>query len=108
MVCQATPTRPLPLHVAPPPQNFFRWLEYSLSAAVMHVMIAQLAGVTEIHLLFTIFGLSSATMAYGLLMERQNGRRIPTYTLGDSLGDEPTCDNDRCGLKCGYIRIHRC
>ena len=71
-------------------QNFFRWFEYSLSAAVMHVMIAQLSGVTEIHLLFAIFGLSSSTMFYGWLMERTNGQRIPTYTLSDNGGEAPT------------------
>lgn len=43
-------------------QNPFRWTEYSLSVSVMRVMIAQLSGVTDLHLLFTIFILTATTM----------------------------------------------
>ena len=71
-------------------QNLFRWLEYSLSAAVMHVMIAQLAGVTEVHLIYCLFGLSSSTMFYGWLMEKLNGQRIPTFSLSEDGSEEPT------------------
>eukprot|EP00301_Raphidiophrys_heterophryoidea_P000569 c10284_g1_i2.p1 GENE.c10284_g1_i2~~c10284_g1_i2.p1 ORF type:complete len:262 (+),score=52.65 c10284_g1_i2:67-852(+) len=46
-------------------RNPFRWFEYSISAGIMHVMIAQLAGIFDIHLLFCIFGLTATTMAFG-------------------------------------------
>lgn len=59
--------------------NAFRWAEYAISASIMRVLIAQLAGVTDIHLLFTIFFLTATTMAFGWLMERTNGGRIPCY-----------------------------
>jgi hypothetical protein len=32
--------------------NPFRWIEYSFSASVMHVLIAQLSGIFSVHLLF--------------------------------------------------------
>ncbi|KAL6080523.1 Heliorhodopsin [Balamuthia mandrillaris] len=57
-------------------QNHFRWLEYSLSASLMHVMIAQVSGVTDVHLLFAIFGLTAATMFYGALHEILNASRF--------------------------------
>jgi len=51
-------------------QNPFRWVEYSVSAAVMRIEIAQLSGMMDIHLLIAVFGLASATMLFGLLQER--------------------------------------
>ena len=49
-------------------QNPFRWIEYSLSASLMRVMIAQLSGVTDIHLLFMIFSATATTMLVGGLL----------------------------------------
>eukprot|EP00455_Lapot_gusevi_P049509 TRINITY_DN7030_c0_g1_i1.p1 TRINITY_DN7030_c0_g1~~TRINITY_DN7030_c0_g1_i1.p1 ORF type:complete len:279 (-),score=43.04 TRINITY_DN7030_c0_g1_i1:197-1033(-) len=46
-------------------RNPFRWIEYSLSASFMHVEIAQLAGIFDIHLLACIFGLTMTTMLFG-------------------------------------------
>ena len=46
-------------------QNPFRWTEYALSASLMRVMIAQLSGVTDIHLLFLIFSATATTMLVG-------------------------------------------
>lgn len=51
-------------------QNPFRWIEYSVSAAVMRVEIALLSGVLELHLLIAIFGLTTTTMLFGLLQEQ--------------------------------------
>ena len=53
-------------------QNPFRWAEYSLSASLMRVMIAQLSGVTDIHLLFAIFVLTATTMVMGSVHESTN------------------------------------
>ncbi|CAN0417373.1 unnamed protein product, partial [Phaeothamnion confervicola] len=33
------------------------------------------SGITDIHLLFSIFGLTATTMLFGSLFERQNGDR---------------------------------
>jgi hypothetical protein len=52
----------------------------AVSASLMSVMIAQLCGVTDIHLLFTLAALMGSTMLFGHLMETANGARIPTFT----------------------------
>ena len=52
----------------------FRWAEYSLSASLMRVMIAQLSGVTDIHLLFSIFMASATTMVLGGCHESVNAK----------------------------------
>ena len=55
-------------------QNPFRWLEYSLSASLMHVMICQLVGVMDVHLLVTIFVLKAMVMQLGSLHEVINAK----------------------------------
>lgn len=55
-------------------QNPFRWCEYSFSASLMHVMISQLAGVTDVHLLVTIFVLKALVMQLGSLHEVVNAK----------------------------------
>jgi hypothetical protein len=50
-------------------RNRIRWIEYFFSASVMHVHIAMLCGMTDIHALISIFGLSSTTMLFGLISE---------------------------------------
>ena len=55
-------------------QNPFRWAEYSLSASLMRVMIAQLSGITDIHLLFSIFLASATTMILGGCHESVNAK----------------------------------
>ncbi|KAL4858912.1 hypothetical protein ACK3TF_001284 [Chlorella vulgaris] len=67
-------------------RNPFRWAEYSVSASLMSVMIAQLCGVTDIHLLFTIAALMASTMLFGHQMEVSNGARLTTY----SCSEDPT------------------
>lgn len=66
-VCPLTPTPQPPNHPCP------------VSASLMTVMIAQLSGVTDIHLLFTLAALMASTMLFGWQMEVANGRRIPAY-----------------------------
>ena len=53
-------------------QNPFRWTEYAFSASLMRVMIAQLSGVTDIHILFLIFILTATTMLLGSCHESIN------------------------------------
>ncbi|GKY96580.1 hypothetical protein MPSEU_000617600 [Mayamaea pseudoterrestris] len=55
-------------------QNPFRWTEYALSASVMHLMIAQLAGITDVHLLVTIFVLKALAMNLASLHEVINAK----------------------------------
>lgn len=65
-------------------QNPFRWIEYSISASFMRVMIAQLAGVTDLHLLVAIFALTATTMTFGWLMELMNGKILTTYVVANT------------------------
>lgn len=53
-------------------QNHFRWFEYSISASFMHVMIAMLSGVVDIHIQYAIYGLTFTTMIFGSEQERTN------------------------------------
>ena len=50
-------------------RNYVRWIEYSLSASVMVVLIAMLTGITDIAALGAIFGVNAAMILFGLLME---------------------------------------
>lgn len=63
-------------------RNPFRWLEYAVSASLMQVMIAQLCGVTDIHILWSLFFLMGTCMLFGWLMEAMNGHKLPTYRYG--------------------------
>lgn len=58
-------------------RNPARWLEYSVSASLMHVMVAQLCGVMDLHLLLAIFGLTAACMVCGFLQEISTGHWFP-------------------------------
>ncbi|PSC68996.1 hypothetical protein C2E20_7432 [Micractinium conductrix] len=60
-------------------RNPFRWAEYAVSAGLMSVMIAQLCGVTDIHLLFAMFSLMASTQLFGWQMELSNGTALPCF-----------------------------
>jgi hypothetical protein len=75
--------------------NYFRWIEYSVSASVMHVMIAMLAGVMSLQLLLSIAGLTVSTMMFGLVQEmlttRRRGRPHRKSIVPFLLGFVPHC-----------------
>lgn len=50
-------------------QNRFRWVEYSLSASLMIVLIAGLVGIVDIAALLALFGVNAAMILFGWLME---------------------------------------
>lgn len=52
--------------------NPARWWEYSVSASLMVVVIAMLAGLTDAAALMAIFGANAAMILFGLIMERTN------------------------------------
>lgn len=52
-------------------QNVFRWLEYSVSASIMISLIGLFTGIRDVAAVVGIFGLNSAMILFGLLMERQ-------------------------------------
>ena len=73
--------------------NRFRWLEYSISASVMMVAIAMLAGVYELSILLAIFFLTAIMNLLGLVMElhNQGTKRVQwlSYWIGCLAGIVP-------------------
>jgi hypothetical protein len=59
-------------------RNPYRWAEYSVSASLMIVLIAMLAGTSEVTALVAIFGANAAMILFGDLMERRNEDRERT------------------------------
>ncbi len=50
-------------------RNRFRWVEYSLSASLMIVLIAGLVGITDVAALVALFGVNASMILFGWLME---------------------------------------
>jgi hypothetical protein len=73
-------------------RNVFRWVEYSLSASLMMVLIAQIVGITDVAALTAIFGVNAAMILFGWLQERYeepgNGRWLP-FVFGCLAGIVP-------------------
>jgi hypothetical protein len=55
--------------------NPARWWEYSVSASLMVVLIAMLAGVSELVALIALFGANAAMILFGLVQEQANAGR---------------------------------
>lgn len=55
--------------------NRFRWIEYSLSASLMIVLIAGITGITDIAALIALAGVNASMILFGWLMETTNWRR---------------------------------
>ena len=74
--------------------NPFRWLEYSLSASVMVVLIAMLTGIADFVALLALFAANAAMIFFGWLMEllnppeRERTRWLP-FVLGCIVGAAP-------------------
>lgn len=60
-------------------RNRFRWVEYSVSATVMIIVIAGTVGVTDVAALLAIAGVNASMIFFGWLMETTN-RPGPTAT----------------------------
>jgi len=73
-------------------RNVFRWVEYSLSASLMIVLIAQIVGITDVAALTAIFGVNAAMILFGWLQEHYeepgNGRWLP-FVFGCIAGIVP-------------------
>ncbi len=73
--------------------NYARWWEYSISASVMIVLIAMITGVSDIGALIAIFGVNSAMIFFGMVMEIVNRSRDSvnwtTYLFGCVAGIVP-------------------
>lgn len=55
--------------------NIARWVEYSVSASIMILLICLLNGINNLYALIAIFGVNAAMILFGLLMEKVNQGR---------------------------------
>lgn len=60
--------------------NPFRWIEYSISASIMIVLIALVVGISDITSLINAFGANSAMILFGLLQEQYALHRERTHS----------------------------
>lgn len=60
--------------------NYARWTEYSFSASIMIVLIAMFAGIWDVAALLAIFGVNSAMILFGVLMERHQSPGDPDWS----------------------------
>ena len=74
-------------------QNRFRWVEYSLSASLMIVLVAGITGVTDVVALLALFGVNASMILFGWLMETKNrpgpGADWTPYLFGCIAGTIP-------------------
>ena len=52
--------------------NVARWVEYSISASIMILLICLLNGINNLYALIAIFGVNASMILFGLIMERVN------------------------------------
>ena len=73
-------------------RNDARWIEYSLSASLMIVLIAMLTGIGDIAALIALFGVNAAMIFFGLMQEHHaspgRGDLLP-FWLGCIAGAVP-------------------
>ena len=55
--------------------NYARWIEYSVSASIMILLISLLNGINNFYALVAIFGVNAAMILFGLVMEQVNQNR---------------------------------
>ena len=72
-------------------RNHFRWVEYSLSASLMIVLIAMLTGIGDVAALIALFGVNASMIFFGAVQEkyeRPGGSLLP-FWLGSIAGIVP-------------------
>jgi hypothetical protein len=72
--------------------NYARWIEYSISASIMIVLIGLFVGVRDLAAVLAVFAANSAMILFGLLMERQQrpgGADWSAFWFGSLVGLVP-------------------
>jgi hypothetical protein len=73
--------------------NSFRWVEYSVSASIMVILIAMLPGITNFYAILGLFAANAGMIFFGWCMERVNQDRDEVvwwpFTFGCVLGAVP-------------------
>lgn len=72
-------------------RNPYRWLEYSLSASIMIVLIALLVGIDDIAALIALAGVNASMIGFGWMQERYEapGASMQPFWLGSVAGAVP-------------------
>ena len=72
-------------------RNPYRWLEYSLSASIMIVLIAMLVGIEDVAALVALVGVNAAMIGFGWIQERYEspGTGLGPFWLGCLAGIVP-------------------
>lgn len=72
-------------------RNYARWIEYSVSASVMVVLIAMITGISDVAALIALFGVNAAMIFFGLVQERYErpGGSLLPFWLGSLVGIVP-------------------
>lgn len=72
-------------------RNHARWIEYSVSASIMIVLIAMLTGISDVAALLALFGVNASMIWSGLLQERyeEPGGGLLPFWLGCLAGAVP-------------------
>jgi len=72
-------------------RNPYRWLEYSLSASIMIVLIAMLAGISDIAALLALVGVNASMIGFGWMQERYEtpGAGLGPFWIGCAAGIVP-------------------
>jgi hypothetical protein len=60
-------------------RNYGRWIEYSISASLMIVLITMICGVTDLAAMMAIFGVNACMILFGLLMEKYEKPGNPNW-----------------------------
>lgn len=72
-------------------RNPYRWIEYSLSASLMIVLIAMLSGIDDVAALVALFGVNAAMIGFGWMQERyeEPGGSLGPFWIGCLVGIVP-------------------
>ncbi len=72
-------------------RNPYRWLEYSLSASIMIVLIAMLVGINDIAALLALVGVNASMIGFGWMQERYEppGAGLGPFWIGCVAGILP-------------------
>ena len=72
-------------------RNYARWVEYSVSASVMVVLIAMITGISDVAALSALFGVNAGMIFFGLVQERYErpGGSLLPFWLGSIVGVVP-------------------
>ncbi|HET6964581.1 MAG TPA: heliorhodopsin HeR [Acidimicrobiales bacterium] len=72
-------------------RNPYRWVEYSLSASIMIVLIAMLVGIDDIAALVALAGVNASMIGFGWMQERYEtpGASMQPFWIGSLAGAVP-------------------